>query len=56
MKVEYLTSACVVVEHDGIRVLCDPWLTDGVYYARRSRSTCPTRRRGGAMPRRSSQP
>ena len=32
MKVEYLTSACVVVEHEGVRVLCDPWLTDGIYY------------------------
>lgn len=32
MKVRYIASACVVVEHQGIRVLCDPWLTDGAYY------------------------
>lgn len=32
MKVRYIKSACVVVEHQGINVLCDPWLTDGIYY------------------------
>lgn len=32
MKVQYLKSASVLVEHDGVRVLCDPWLTDGIYY------------------------
>jgi len=32
MKVQYVSSACVVVEHEGVRVLCDPWLTDGIYY------------------------
>lgn len=32
MKVRYISSACVVVEHQGVRVLCDPWLTDGIYY------------------------
>lgn len=32
MRVQYVQSACVVIEHRGIRVLCDPWLTDGVYY------------------------
>lgn len=32
MKVTYLTNACVIVEHNGTRVLCDPWLTDGAYY------------------------
>jgi UDP-MurNAc hydroxylase len=32
VKVRYIASACVVVEHGGVRVLCDPWLTDGGYY------------------------
>ncbi len=32
MIVRYIKSACVVVEHEGIKVLCDPWLTDGIYY------------------------
>lgn len=32
MKLRYIKSACVVVEHRGIKVLCDPWLTDGIYY------------------------
>ena len=32
MKVRYVQSACVVIEQAGRRVLCDPWLTDGIYY------------------------
>lgn len=32
MKVQFIKSACVLIEHAGTRVLCDPWLTDGVYY------------------------
>ena len=32
MKIRFIKSACVVVEFNGIKVLCDPWLTDGVYY------------------------
>lgn len=32
MKVKYLNSATVIVEHQGKKVLCDPWLTDGIYY------------------------
>lgn len=32
MKVQYVSSACVLVEHQGTRVLCDPWLTEGIYY------------------------
>ena len=32
MKVTYITSAAVEVEHDGFRVLCDPWFTDGAYH------------------------
>jgi UDP-MurNAc hydroxylase len=32
VRVRYLASASVVVEHGGTRVLCDPWFTDGIYY------------------------
>lgn len=32
MKIQFIKSACVVVEYEGVRVLCDPWLTDGIYY------------------------
>lgn len=31
MRLQYVASACVLVEHAGVRVLCDPWLTDGIY-------------------------
>lgn len=32
MKFEYIKSSTVIIEQDGIRVMCDPWLTDGIYY------------------------
>ncbi len=32
MKVTYIKSATVIVEYNGVKVLCDPWLTDGIYY------------------------
>ena len=32
MRVTSIASACVVIEHRGIKVLCDPWLVDGAYY------------------------
>ena len=32
MKVQYIKSACVLIENEGTRVLSDPWLTDGAYY------------------------
>lgn len=32
MKVTYIKSAMVVIEHKGKKVLCDPWLTEGIYY------------------------
>lgn len=32
MNVRYVKSATVVIEHKGKKVLCDPWLTDGIYY------------------------
>lgn len=32
MKLTYLQSSTVIVEHDGVKVLCDPWLVDGEYY------------------------
>lgn len=31
MRLQYVASACVVVEHSGVHVLCDPWLVDGAY-------------------------
>lgn len=31
MRLQYVSSACVVVEHEGVRVLCDPWIVDGAY-------------------------
>ncbi len=31
MKLQYLSSACVIIEDDGVKILCDPWLTDGAY-------------------------
>lgn len=31
MRLQYVTSATVLVEHNGYRVLCDPWLVDGAY-------------------------
>lgn len=32
MQVRYIKSATVVIEHNGVKVLCDPWLTEGIYY------------------------
>lgn len=32
MKVRYLKSATVSVETNGVKILTDPWLTDGEYY------------------------
>src|SRR5690554_5143569 len=32
MRVQYIKSGCVLIEHAGKRVLCDPWLSDGAYY------------------------
>lgn len=32
MRLQYISSACVLVEHDNVKVLCDPWLTEGIYY------------------------
>lgn len=32
MKFTYIKSSTVVVEHNGVKVLCDPWMTDGIYY------------------------
>ena len=32
MKVSYISSACVLIESEGVEILCDPWLTDGAYY------------------------
>lgn len=32
MKIRYLTSASVLIEHENVKILCDPWLIDGAYY------------------------
>ena len=32
MKLEALRAACVIIEGNGVRVLCDPWLDDTAYY------------------------
>ena len=32
MKVKFLSSACVEIIHDDVKILCDPWLIDGEYY------------------------
>lgn len=32
MKLSYLKSASVIIENNGIKILCDPWLVDGEYY------------------------
>lgn len=32
MKVEFLKSACVLVEANGVEILTDPWLVDGEYF------------------------
>ena len=32
MKVEFLKSACVLVEASGVKILTDPWLVDGEYF------------------------
>ena len=32
MQVKLLRSSTVIIELDGVKILCDPWLTDGEYY------------------------
>jgi len=32
MKVRQIYSATVVIEHQGIKILCDPWFTEGIYH------------------------
>lgn len=32
MRVQYIYSATVLVEHAGTRILCDPWFTEGIYH------------------------
>ena len=31
MKVTFHNSASLVIEGNGTKILCDPWLVDGVY-------------------------
>jgi len=32
MNITKLGSATVIIEVNKIKILCDPWLTDGIYY------------------------
>tara|TARA_B100000886_G_scaffold93274_1_gene61664 strand:+ start:20388 stop:21680 length:1293 start_codon:yes stop_codon:yes gene_type:complete len=32
MKLRYIYSACVLIETDRVKLLCDPWFTQGIYY------------------------
>lgn len=32
MKVKYLTDACIVIEFEGKKLLCDPWLSESICY------------------------
>ncbi len=31
LKIKYIYSACIVIEIDNFKILCDPWFTDGIY-------------------------
>ena len=32
MKLNYLQSSSVILEHEGVKIFCDPWLVDGELY------------------------
>ena len=32
MKLQYLTSASIILKDKNVKILCDPWLVDGEYY------------------------
>ncbi len=32
MELKYLASASVIITHNNVNILCDPWLIDGEYY------------------------
>jgi UDP-MurNAc hydroxylase len=32
MKITFIKSSTVIIESGGVKVLCDPWMTDGIYY------------------------
>ena len=32
MELKYLASASVIITHNNVNILCDPWLVDGEYY------------------------
>ena len=36
MKIKYLQNVSVLIENQGEKILCDPWLIDGCYYGSRS--------------------
>ena len=31
IKVRYIYSACIVLETEDVKILCDPWVSEGVY-------------------------
>lgn len=32
MKIKHINSSCVIIESNGIKILCDPWFVSGEYY------------------------
>ena len=32
MKIRKLGSATIILESSDVKLICDPWLTDGIYY------------------------
>ena len=32
MEFKFLRGACILIEGGNKRILCDPWLEDGIYY------------------------
>ena len=31
IKVSYIYSACIIIETEDCKILCDPWFTEGIY-------------------------
>ncbi len=31
IKVSYIYSACIIIETEDFKILCDPWFTEGIY-------------------------
>ena len=30
-NITYIYSACILIEIDNFKILCDPWFTEGIY-------------------------